>query len=121
MVLAVFVNFGHVLYSTLMEKPSTKEKTMAVISYLPFPPLFIIPLMMAKNDSFAEFHGKQGMAIFLTWFILWIFGLVPIVAIAAYIGFVALIVGVIVGAAQAWAGKRWVMPVIGRYADKLKF
>lgn len=104
-----------------MENIEIKTKILAAIAYVPFPPLFIIPLLVAKKDSFAEFHGKQGLVVFLAWFALWILGLIPIIAIVAYLGFVALIVAAIVAIVQTCLGKRWSIPFLGRYAQKLKF
>lgn len=104
-----------------MENIDLKNKILAVIAYIPFPPLFIIPLLIAKKDSFVEFHGKQGLVVFLAWFALWILGLIPLIAIVAYIGFVALIVAAIVAIVQTCLGKRWKMPLLGGYAEKLRF
>lgn len=99
---------------------TTKEKVLAAVAYIPFPPLFLIPLLAGGNDSFVEFHGKQGLIVFLVWFALWILGLIPIIAIVAYIGFVALIVLAIVALVEACLGKRWELPLLGRWAKKLK-
>ena len=44
----------------------------------------------------------------------------PIVAIAAYIGFVVLIVAAIVAIVQTCMGKRWELPLLGRWAKKIK-
>lgn len=104
-----------------MENISQKTKILAFISYIPFPPLFIVPMFVAKADTFAEFHSKQGLVLFLGFFALWAVGFIPIVMFVAYIGFVALIIAAIVGAVQALLGNRWSVPVLGRYAQKLKF
>lgn len=104
-----------------MEIISKKSKILAAVSYIPFPPLFLIPLFVAKDDAFDEFHGKQGLIVFLAWFALWILGLIPLIAIISYLGFVVLIIAAIVAMVQALLGKRWEMPVLGRYAKKLKF
>jgi uncharacterized membrane protein len=104
-----------------MENIDLKTKILAAVAYVPFPPLFIIPLLVAKKDSFAEFHGKQGLVVFLAWFALWLMGLIPVIALLAYLGFIALIVAAVVAVVQACLGKRWVMPLLGRYAEKLKF
>ena len=99
---------------------TTKEKIIAAIAYVPFPPLFLVPLLAGRNDSFIEFHGKQGLVVFLVWFALWILSNIPIVAIAAYIGFVVLIVAAIVAIVQTCMGKRWELPLLGRWAKKIK-
>jgi uncharacterized membrane protein len=97
-----------------------KEKILAAIAYVPFPPLFLVPLLAGRDDTFVEFHGRQGLVVFLVWFVLWILGLVPIVAIVADIGFVALVVAAVVAVVQTCMGKRWELPLLGRYAKKLR-
>jgi Chloroplast import component protein (Tic20). len=97
-----------------------KEKILAAVAYVPFPPLFLVPLLMGRHDSFIEFHGKQGLVVFLAWFVLWIIGLIPIIAIVGYIGFVALIVMAIVAIVRTCMGQRWELPLLGRWAKKLK-
>jgi len=99
---------------------TTKEKIMAVLAYVPFPPLFLVPLLAGRNDSFIEFHGKQGLVIFLVWFALWILSLFPFVVVIAYIGFFALLVAAVVAIVRAWTGNRWEIPILGRWAKKLK-
>jgi uncharacterized membrane protein len=104
-----------------METVSKKSRILAAISYVPFPPLFLVTLFAAPHDSFDEFHGKQGLVVFLAAFIVWILSFVPLVGIAAYLGVVAIIVADIIAIAQALTGRRWQIPVLGRYAQKIKF
>lgn len=104
-----------------METVSKKSKILAVISYIPFPPLFLVTLFAAPHDSFAEFHGKQGLAIFLASFVVWILSLIPLIAIAAYLCVIALIVADIIAIVQSFLGRRWNIPVLGRYAQRIKF
>jgi uncharacterized membrane protein len=103
-----------------METISQKSKIMAALSYVPFPPLFLIPLFMAKDDAFDEYHGKQGLMLFLAWFAVWIVSLIPLIAIIAYIGFLALLVVAVIAFVQAILGNRWEVPVLGDKAKKLK-
>lgn len=103
-----------------MENIDLKTKILAGIAYVPFPPLFIIPLLIARKDTFIEFHGKQGLAVFLAWFVLWIIGLVPVISVISYLGFVVLLVMAIIAIVQVCLGKRWSLPFIGRYAQLLK-
>jgi len=103
-----------------MENISKKSKILAAISYVPFPPLFLIPLFAAKNDAFDEFHGKQGLVFFVVWFVFWIVTPIPLIAVVAYLGLILLIVGAIVAAVQSLLGRRWVCPFLGKYALRLK-
>lgn len=40
------------------------SKVLAALSYLG--PLCILPFLLGKNDEFAQFHGRQGLGLFLT-------------------------------------------------------
>ncbi len=101
--------------------PTTKEKILAAIAYLPFPPLFLITLLAAKNGTFASFHGKQGLVVFIVWFVFWLIGLIPHVLLIAYLGFLALIVAAIFAVVKTFMGERWPIPLIGKYAERLQF
>lgn len=103
-----------------METNSKKSKILAALSYVPFPPLFLIPLFAAKDDAFDEYHGKQGLLLFIAWFVVWIVSLIPLVAIIAYVGFLALLVISVIAFVQAMLGNRWEIPVLGDKARKLK-
>jgi len=97
-----------------------QEKIISAIAYVPFPPLFLVPLLVGHDDTFVEFHGKQGLVVFLAWFALWILSLLPFVAVLAYLGFLALLVAAVIGIVKTCQGKRWELPLIGRYAKRLK-
>jgi uncharacterized membrane protein len=103
-----------------MENIDKKTKILAALSYIPFPPLFVIPLFISKKDTFVEFHGKQGFVVFLAWFGLWLLGLVPLVAVLSYFGFLALIVSAVIAIAKTWRAERWNIPLLGKYAEKIK-
>ena len=98
-----------------------KEKILAAVAYIPFPPLFLVPLLAAKDGSFAGFHGKQGLVVFLVWFVLWLIGLVPHILAIAYLGFLCLIVAAVFAIVKVFKGQRWEIPLLGRYARKLQF
>ena len=44
-------------------KSTEPNKLFAALSYLSF--LFVLPYIVTPNDSFAKFHAKQGMKLFL--------------------------------------------------------
>ena len=41
----------------------TDEQRLSVLSYVG--PLFVLPLLLRKNDAFARFHANQGLVLFL--------------------------------------------------------
>lgn len=102
-----------------MEKDVEDHRLIAAIGYLGI--LCLIPLLLAKDSPFAQHHGKQGLVILLAWIVLWIGNIVPVIGWMAWaLGSVALFVLVCLGMVNALNGKRWVAPVLGVYAEKIK-
>jgi len=104
-----------------METVSKKSKILAAISYIPFPPLFLVTLFAAPHDSFDEFHGKQGLVLFIASFVVWVLSLIPLIAIIAYLCVIAIVIIDIIAIAQSCLGHRWAIPFLGRYAQRIKF
>jgi uncharacterized membrane protein len=104
-----------------MENVSKKAKILSAISYIPFPPLFLISLFSAKGDRFVDHHAKQGLVFFVVWFLLWLVSLFKYVSFLADLGFLALIVLAIVAIVGVCRGKAWTAPLIGKYADRIQF
>lgn len=100
----------------------SKNTAMAVVAYI----LFFIPLLTgdAKKDAFVKYHTKQGLVLFLLvvllnvidrimpfyfWYTInWILSL----------GTLALL---IIGINNAMGGKQQPLPLIGGFADVLKW
>ena len=80
-----------------------------------------VPYFLKRRNKFVQLHAKQGVVLFVTEIILTLVSAIPIIGqIVGMIGFLFCtflsIKGIIIGL----AGKTWVMPLIGRYANKLK-
>lgn len=88
---------------------------IAAISYLWI--LCLVPLILKKNDDFAQFHGKQGLILAVLWCVGGLIFWIPLIGwlIALSLTFVS-----IYGFFQALKGEKWEAPVIGKYAKKIK-
>lgn len=98
------------------------NKLMAIISYIGI--LWIIPLLTdAKNDPFVKFHVKQGIVLSIGAVIVWaVVGIIPFLGwMLAPIASIAIFVLFIMGVMNASNGKQEPLPVIGKFADYLKF
>lgn len=98
-----------------------KEKDLtAVLSYIGI--LFLVPLLVSKDNAFAQFHAKQGLVLFIaeiaTSLIAWIPFLGWFVGVICWIMWVILS---IMGIMNVLNGKQSPLPVIGKFAKKLKF
>jgi len=100
-------------------KEEGKDLT-AVLSYLGI--LFLVPLVARKDNTFAQFHAKQGLVLFIaevaTMFISWIPFLGWFVGTIAWLAWVTLS---IIGIVNVLGGKRVPLPIIGKFAQKFKF
>jgi len=99
-------------------KDATDNKVLAIVGYLGI--LCILPLLLAKDSAFAKFHGKQGLVLLITWVILSVVSIVPILGwIIAFFGYIVGLVLMIVGMISAAKGEMKELPWIGQYASKI--
>lgn len=99
------------------------NKVIAAIGYISI--LCLIPLMMAKESPFAQFHAKQGLVLFIVevivFFLNGILAFIPVlgwlVAVVINLGVLAL---ALLGIYKALQGEKWEMPLLGSYAKQLK-
>lgn len=99
-------------------------KTFAAIGYLG--PLFLIPLLAARENKFAQFHAKQGMLLFIVGIVVGILSVVFMfipclgwaIALILCLGWLAVVV---MGVVKALQGEYWKMPVLGDWAQQLNF
>ena len=92
-----------------------QTKVLAALSY--FGVLFLVPLLLVKNDEFVKFHVKQG----IVWFVVWV-----VVSFISWIPFIGWSIGLALfiiscyAAWQAYEGKRWELPYLAKYAQQIK-
>lgn len=109
--------------------PSGNRNVMIVLSYLWF--LFLVPLLVEKEDREVQWHAKHGLVLFVAELIVWIaFGvvtavigiitaglgcLIPVLSPLLILGFLILRVFCII---KGINGQRLIIPGISPYADK---
>lgn len=101
------------------ENDVQENKALAAISYISI--LFFIPLLAKKDSEFAQFHAKQGMALFVLEAVIMFIVMIPILGwfIAALGWFVSLIF-FIMGLVNALNGKCVELPIIGGWFKTIK-
>lgn len=98
-------------------KEIDENKLIAAFGYI----IFLVPLLLKRDNAFCQFHGKQGLVIFIVWLILWACNIVPILGqIVFSFGSVVLIIMAIFGIIKSLNGEEWEMPVLGKYAKQIK-
>ncbi len=113
-----------VVEEKLEEKKEEKNVIMGLLCYLGL--LIIIPLVTdAKKDPFVKFHIKQGIVLLVTSVAVWIASIIlafiPILGwIIVLLAWIGMLVLVIMGIVNALTGKESVLPVVGKFGDKIK-
>jgi uncharacterized membrane protein len=105
---------------TASAKDIEENKALNFLSYLGI--LALVPLLAKKDSKFAQFHAKQGLVLFVGWFVIaWISGFIPflgwflIVPAISIFGIVLAIMGLI----NVANGEMKELPVIGEFAKKI--
>lgn len=97
-------------------KDIEENKVIAAIGYIWI--LCLVPLLLKKNSKFAQFHGKQGLILFIVEIIGWLVYWIPFVG---WLFGLLLIIIAVMGILKALAGEYWEIPVIGTLAKKINF
>ena len=110
-----------------MEKKDIEEgKGLAWLSYLGI--FILIPLLVQKDNPYTKFHIKQGLILLILsigWaFIQFVFIFIPflkvIICLLFYPVWIFILVLTIIGIVNSLRGKIEVLPLIGKYAEKIK-
>lgn len=103
-------------------KDIEENKVIAAIGYLGI--LCLVPLLAKKDSPYAQYHGKQGLALLvlmiiaqLGWVIFWIPFIGWLIMVALYVFIFVLF---IMGLVNAFGGVMKPLPLIGKYAEDLK-
>ncbi len=96
------------------------NKGIAAIGYIGI--LCLIPLLAKKDSPYAQFHGKQGLVLFIFDIIVGIIWVIPVIGwIAGTVGYIFGFVLFIMGLINALGGKAQKLPLIGQFGDKINF
>lgn len=102
----------------IKDKDIEENKIIAAIGYIGV--LCLIPLLAKRESKFAQFHGKQGLVLFIAWIVIWVIGIIPFLGwLIAFLGSLVLLVLSIMGIVQALSGKYWKLPFLAKYAEKI--
>lgn len=105
--------------SRLRAEDAEDNRYWAALAY--FGILFLIPLLLRPGSRFAKYHGQQGMMLFLVAIVFSFMVKIPLVGwlIIAPVGGLYIVICFVIGIANALAGHRSRLPIIGRYAEKI--
>jgi uncharacterized membrane protein len=108
---------------------SQNRNIMIVLAYLG--PLFLVPLLVEKDDKEVQWHAKNGMCLFLASIVVWLAFFVLSLVVAAIAGplaclihviYLFVILGILVLAIMCIVkginGQRLVIPFVSQFVDK---
>ncbi len=98
---------------------TSDDKLLSAVGY--FFIFFLIPLLGKRDNEYVQFHAKQGMLLFVSWFALLFLGLIPVLGwlIIFPFGGAGLVVLSVIGFVNAISGRMAPVPIIGKYANKI--
>jgi uncharacterized membrane protein len=109
--------------------PAGDRTLMIVLSYLWI--LFLIPLLTKKEDAEVQWHAKNGMGItigeFIAWIVYTVFTFVAPSGIACAASALSCVIGLgflvlrIICIVQGAGGKRFTVPVLTDFGQKINF
>ena len=102
-------------------KDIEENKLIAAVGYLGI--LFLVPLLAKKDSPFAQYHAKQGFVLFIAGIIAsFLFG-IPILGtfLLGPIAWIITVILFIMGLVNVFGGKATPLPIIGKFAENLKF
>jgi len=100
-------------------KNAQENDWLAVVSYIWI--LFVIPLILKREDEFVRHRAKQGLILFIFEILVVVVGSIPIIGwlIIMPLGTILAILLAVLGITHALKGEMWVMPLLGKYAQKV--
>lgn len=91
-----------------------KNKAFAILAYF----VFFLPLIAARDSTFAMFHANQGLNLLLLFVVVNVLGtFIPIIGwfIIYPVGYIFAVVLLILGIANAARGATKPLPLIGKF------
>ncbi|MDD5084962.1 MAG: hypothetical protein PHE61_02830 [Candidatus Omnitrophica bacterium] len=93
-------------------------KFFAAIGYISI--LFLVPLILKKDNKFALFHGKQGLVLFILEVAAGIIKIIPIIGDVVFtLAFVVCGILSLMGIIKVLMNEYWEMPVVYDIASKI--
>ena len=106
--------------SNKIETKKSQTNVMAIISYIG--PLCLIPFLTKEKDEFVKFHAKQGLVLFAGEVITWIIvGVVPILWFLGNLLGICWLILSIIGIMNVVKNEKKEIPIVGKFAEKIKF
>lgn len=100
----------------------SNRSVMLVLSYLGI--LALVPLLTEKNDREVQWHARHGLVLLVGYLILTV-GLFLVSLVVGFLGmlqvplWIGYVVVIVLGITNALNGKRFLLPGISEFADRI--
>ena len=98
-----------------------KKETSAALATL-LGPTLVVPVLflLLEKDEFVKFWAFQSIVTYIALFALnWVLALTIFLIFLTPLVFILGVILWLIMTYKAWQGEKWVMPVIGKFAEKL--
>ena len=85
------------------------NKAVSALSYVWI--LFLIPLLLKRKSDFAQFHAKQGLVLFLLWFL-------TLIPVLGFVLFLLLITISVISIIKTLNGEWFEIPLVYEWSQK---
>ena len=104
--------------SAPQESEIENSKFFAAVGYLNV--LCFVPLLLKKENKFAQFHGKQALVLFILEVAAGILRVVPVLGELVFtVAFVVFGILSLIGIVKVLMGEYWEMPVIYEISNRI--
>lgn len=101
------------------QKDIEENKGITVLSYIGI--LCLIPLLSKKESKFAQYHAKQGVVLLIAEVITYVVFIIPFIGwLVGMLASIMWLIFAIMGIVNVVGGKAKELPLIGKFADKIK-
>lgn len=102
------------------KRPGICPRFLAAISYLGV--LCLAPIMLKVKNDYVRFHARQGFLLFVAEIVFILIWVVPFIGvIIGSIGWIVCFVLSLIGLVNGIIGREWKMPILHKFANKVKF
>jgi len=106
--------------STQKSQEIQDAKFFASVGYLSI--LCFVPLVLKKDNDFAQFHGKQALVLFILEIAASILKVVPALGDLVFtVAFVVFGILSLIGITKVLMGEKWEMPVVFEISNRISF
>jgi uncharacterized membrane protein len=101
------------------ESPNLIARFLSAICYLTI--FCSIPLILKTKNDYVGFHARQGLVLLLTEVFFVLLFIIPFIGwIIGFFGLIACAVFSLIGLVKALIGKKYKIPFINKFTDKIK-